>query len=239
VRPAQGPCGADDRRPCRLVESHKRQRKTGPCIALSVLRCQTHGLAFTLYPPGHFPYGRKPAVRVGLDRSPVRVDAESESRTDTLFEGTIFDAAMEAARGMAWDRRRDGGSNRWWQTQRRQIEVALLWLGLLPSLTAAVRERVSVALGVPLLLVREQVTRLRNAPGYRARGAAVTAVLSALPGGSPLDRLAWAGHLVGLWAAPSRCDRRGFLRRSPFWRGDPRAPPARSIVADPNHESET
>lgn len=101
-------------------------------------------------------------VRVGLDGSPVRSEAGAESKTDTLFGGTIFDAAREAARGEAWDRLRVGGSDRWWQTQRRQVERALRWFGLLPGVAAAVRERIAAALGIPLLLLLEQVERMRK-----------------------------------------------------------------------------
>ena len=52
--PRDGPCrGPGDA--CRLYVHHLRARSTGPCYPLTVVRCGTHGRAFTLYPPGHVP----------------------------------------------------------------------------------------------------------------------------------------------------------------------------------------
>jgi hypothetical protein len=44
--------------PCHLWVDHQRARKTGPCFQLTVVHCGLHRRAFTLYPPGHVPYGR-------------------------------------------------------------------------------------------------------------------------------------------------------------------------------------
>ena len=57
--PCRGPCSSWDERPCRLASDHDRERKTGPCFPIRVMRCRVHGHGFTLYPPGHVPYGRK------------------------------------------------------------------------------------------------------------------------------------------------------------------------------------
>ncbi len=51
---------------CDLVVGHLRDRKTGPRFPLTVLRCRVHGCAFTLYPPGHVPYGRRRVAPVDL-----------------------------------------------------------------------------------------------------------------------------------------------------------------------------
>ena len=72
--PAYGPCGMGDERACRLVLDHHRPRTTGPCFPLMVLRCTTHDLGFTLYPPGHVPYGRRAIAPVAADGSLVRGD---------------------------------------------------------------------------------------------------------------------------------------------------------------------
>ena len=65
-RPSVGPCSGRDGQPCRLSLHHERPRKTGPCFALSVLRCRAHGIAFTVYPPGHVPYGRVALAPVAI-----------------------------------------------------------------------------------------------------------------------------------------------------------------------------
>lgn len=238
VRPLRGPCVAYDARPCRLVKSHVRPRSTGPAIPLHVLCCQVHGIAFTLYPPGHVPYGRGPAVRLGFDGGPVQPEADRDP-TDLRVEGTIFEAARDAAQGKAWDRARDGGSARWWQTQRRHLAQAALWLGVLPGLAATTRERIAAALGVPLLLLREHAARVQRAPGYRSRGAAVMAVVGALPVGVAVDRLAEAGCVIGRWSAAARGDRHGVLRLSTSQHIAPRAPAAAPRGPSPAHESET
>lgn len=234
VRPSNGPCWADDTRSCRLVRSHVRHRSTGPPIPLLVLRCQVHEIAFTLYPPGHFPYGRVPAIRLGLDGGPLQSGPDEDR-----FGGTIFEAARDAARGKAWDRSRDGGSERWWQTQRRWLARTALWLGVLPGLGAKVREHIAAALGVPLLLLREHAARVRQSEGYRSRGRAAMAALSALSVLCPEDRLMHAGHIAGLWGAWARCDRHGVLRPPRSQLAASRAPPSALTGPRPVHESET
>jgi len=44
---------------CRVRHHDVRERKTGPGIALAVCRCEVHERYFTVYPPGHVPYGRQ------------------------------------------------------------------------------------------------------------------------------------------------------------------------------------
>jgi hypothetical protein len=56
-----------DGKACRLTVDHLRKRKTGPCFPLTVVRCAEHGHAFTLYPRGHVPWGRRAVVLVDPD----------------------------------------------------------------------------------------------------------------------------------------------------------------------------
>jgi hypothetical protein len=49
---------------CRLNKHAWRDRKTGPCVALRIYFCWTHGRYFTVYPMGHVPYSRKPVLPV-------------------------------------------------------------------------------------------------------------------------------------------------------------------------------
>src|ERR1017187_11039531 len=48
---------------CEISVHHLRARRTGPQFPLTVVHCKTHGHAFTLYPPGHVPYGRVAVAR--------------------------------------------------------------------------------------------------------------------------------------------------------------------------------
>ena len=57
---------AEGPKPCRLEKHDWRARKTGPEVALRILRCRTHGVYFTVYPPGHVPYGRCSLAPVDL-----------------------------------------------------------------------------------------------------------------------------------------------------------------------------
>lgn len=44
---------------CRVRHHDVRERQTGPQIGLAVCRCEVHERYFTVYPPGHVPYGRQ------------------------------------------------------------------------------------------------------------------------------------------------------------------------------------
>ena len=46
-----------------MYVDHYRARRTGPCFPLAVVGCSRHPLGrYTLYPPGHSPYGRQAVV---------------------------------------------------------------------------------------------------------------------------------------------------------------------------------
>ena len=70
--PLMGPCSAEHDGECRLSVDHRRARKTGPCFPITVMRCREHGHSFTLYPPGHVPYGRRAVAPVAVDGSLVQ-----------------------------------------------------------------------------------------------------------------------------------------------------------------------
>lgn len=55
---------------CRITGHGFRHRKSGPGHPLAVKRCQVHERYFTVYPPGHVPYGRQrisPVTSAGLE----------------------------------------------------------------------------------------------------------------------------------------------------------------------------
>lgn len=70
---------------CRLSKHHERERKTGPCFPLWVMRCATHRVHFTLYPSGHVPYGRERVAPVTLAGLPG-----PDSHGGEAWRGTFF-----------------------------------------------------------------------------------------------------------------------------------------------------
>jgi hypothetical protein len=242
--PDQGLCHGQGEQPCRLSIDHLRERKTGPGFALTVLKCHSHGMAFTLYPPGHVPYGRCAVAPVAPDASTLatRVEASGcEPRAHDLdpvppqartFSGTVFDAAIDAAQGLAWQREAqleppEDGINRWWRTQHRHLTLATRLLGVAPELARAEQLEVAAVLGVPALLLSELARGLEGSGGYAAQGQAVVEVLACLARGRSLaDRIVRSGHIVGLWREPFCWDRRrGGWLRTPFRAPGTRDPP--------------
>lgn len=187
---------------CAVGVHHWRERRTGPRHPLMVARCAVHEVAFTVYPPGHVPYGQRALVAVGPDGSAVR---------DGDASATLLEAARDAADGRAWERSIPTWSDAdpdpdldlpgWWSTQRRHLDLALRLTGVDPELDDRAREARCGALDVDTLVTMEGARAIRDRPGYRARGRAVVDVLAALPT-SPLRRLLAAGHLAGLWGPP-------------------------------------
>lgn len=207
ARPDVGPCRAWDARPCVICLDHLRERSTGPCFALTVLRCVTHHFAFTLYPPGHVPYGRVAVVPV-------------------VGTATLFEAAADAAQGKAWARECPGGSSKWWGTQGRHVAAAARLCGTSPALNAAAQQAQAAALRVEMLLLVEQARAIAADPGYRSRGQAVGAVVARiLAGPCVLERILAAGHLAGLWGLPLLWEPRTRRLRSLSFRGDGTHPP--------------
>jgi hypothetical protein len=198
---------------CDLVVDHLRERKTGPCFPLTVLRCRVHGGAFTLYPPGQVPYGRRRVAPVGLDGQGV-----GEAGTTSDWRGTLFEAALDAAEGHAWDRSRVSGSARWWSSQGRLLRRCLALVGADPEQSLDLRHELAEALAVDTLTQLEGVAAIAAHPGFRSRGQAVVSVLSDIPRHGALDRILRAGHLAGLWGAPFRWEQeQGVLRSLAFW----------------------
>jgi len=75
---------------CRIGSAGWRDRSTGPEHPLRVARCRLHEVAFTLYPEGHLPYGRKPVL--GRADESGKIDARS----------SLLGAAVAASRGERW-----------------------------------------------------------------------------------------------------------------------------------------
>lgn len=205
---------------CELTVHHQRDRKTGPQHPLLVVQCQTHGSAFTLYPPAYAPYRRQAVLRVAPDGEPIRAQGEA---VETDFAGTVFEAALDAKDGRRWARDSDDDlPEHWWGTQGRHLRLASRLLGIAGDIAERIRESIAAVLSVSTLALRERC----QAKGYRAVGQAVCVVLSWLKGGA---RRAWqiliCGHLIGQWGEPLHWDtKRRVLERSPFLVGGTTAP---------------
>ncbi len=191
---------------CRIRLHHWRSRKTGPEFPLLVVECETHGIAFTVYPLGHVPYGRAAVVPVDLEGQLLRA-AEGAG----AWEQTIMGAAQDAAEGRAWPRvgsdpSSPAGS---WRTQGRRITQAAEILGL----TGSQASPLVGPFGVSALGHRESIAAFGEATGYRSRGAAVCLLVGEVERASwsQLDLILLAGVAVGRWGKPWRWD--GASRR--------------------------
>jgi hypothetical protein len=212
--------------PCCLRENHRRGRKTGPLFALTVARCGPHRWAFTLYPPGHVPYGRIAIAPVSSDGALIKdalsdADAGEEAPlASPSFSDTVFGAAIDAAAGRAWPRAHPARPAHW-RTQGRRLVRGAQLVGIAPTTSddeVRHREQMARHLDVPTLLLVEQARQWNKARGYRARGAAIALVITEMAASRRIsDRLMCTGVLGGLWGQPSRWypDTR-VLHRLPF-----------------------
>lgn len=208
---------------CSVFVDHYRPRRTGPGFPLAVVGCSAHPHGrYTLYPPGHVPYGRAPVVPYSPRGMPLL-----DGTTGQLpWEDTLFGAAVDAARGEEYTGDGPSGDARTRRTQRRRLEVAGRLMGVHPEVDDSARERIAARLGVPTMTLRT-ASRLWAAD-WTARGTAVLAVLLAITvDGAVLDRMLAAGAVSGLWAPPRRS--RATRRTSSMPRsGLPERPTARS-----------
>jgi len=164
---------------CWIVVNHWRPRKTGPMFPLAVVRCVVHGVAFTLYPRGHVPYGQIAVAPVSPDGSAIATEAGDR------WTRTIFGASADASRAVEWARAtpRDNEDrlgkppDRWASTQRRRLTAALAILGVAVEQPERQREQHAEALGVDLIDVLSAAKAVRDDAGYVARGREVVRLL--------------------------------------------------------------
>lgn len=191
---------------CRVGPDHWRQRKTGPRFALLVMRCRSHQLGFTLYPPGHVPYGRRSVAPVGADGQ--LLDPAADVEPVERFGTTTFEAAIDLAAGRrwprSWERVRDDPTCPEHTTQWRWIGRLARLVGIASVLDERTRHAVSSALGIATLLVCDQV---RSTTDLATLAGAVVALLRHLPQHpTVLDALLVSGAEGGLWGRPHRWD---------------------------------
>lgn len=245
-RPTCCPLHEDGGEECIIQGHHWRERVTGPGFPLLVVYCQTHEVAFTLYPPGHRPYGQQAVVPLAPNGSRL-LDGEDEEDDNLSRElgGSMFDAALDAAKGRFWARYsrsysdagarsvgwkvdEQGGGDRYRSTQERQLAKLLELVGVAKHQDSKMREEVADLLGVEHMLLEEHMRRIDLQTGPVSRGEAVCSVLRAMPKGMRYERLVAGGCVAGLWGEARHWDPIvGVSRRLPFRITGTRAPPRR------------
>ena len=195
VVPSRGPCRDD--RECQLVVKDRRFRKTGPGFPITVLNCKTHGRCFTLYPPGHVPYGRTPLVALSVQGGVV------ERERGPPYQGTYFQAALDASQKAAWPKEgTTGNAQPRFVTQLRHLKRCCLLFGLMAA--SRIRtETLWATMGIPGMAWQQARRRVVSHKGFRGKGNAIRQLLNLLP--ETLDsflRLATLGHHAGFWPVP-------------------------------------
>lgn len=214
VLPIVCPLHSTDDRDCRIKNSHRRFRKTGPNFSLFVVVCKEHNIGFTLYPPGYYPYSRHTLAPVSHDAS-LLVEQTDKHR----FSGTLFDAPLDAAAG-----------NVWWQestehsllprstTQNRHLGRIARLFGIGAGGEARQREEVSQILMVPGQLLHDCSASLSDASAIKIKGRIIKRILDQIPFFATIfERLAEVGAGAGLWPPPLFCSPRDHgLHPTPF-----------------------
>ncbi len=192
------PLGVKDRQTCRLFTDHFRERKTGPQFALCVMRCRTHELGFTLYPPGYPPWGRKPWVRDGVV---AKVEDDVQDNAER-FRNTYFEAALDAAEGVFWPREKAidsdfGTPSDLTQECHLSRSIRLLGIDQEPSL----REIFAQLFSLPGQLLHDAARVIGQQPHLADLGRVVRTLLEAIPStlSCVFESLAICGAAVGLW----------------------------------------
>ena len=212
---------------CRVSVHHERHRKTGPKYPITVARCATHALGFTLYPPGFAPYQRQPVLQLSPEGKAIHAPEDVQvdlvpgdqgrgDRERADFGDTLFEAALDARVARAWARDSDESvPDRWWSTQGRHLNRAARVVGVAVELADSARLRIGTLLSVDTLELRD---RSKSGRGYRRIGVAVCAVLGQLRGGPRRAmQLLQSGHVSGDWGASFHWDPgRRRLEAAPF-----------------------
>lgn len=190
---------------CVLAVHHRRERKTGPQIAVTVLQCRTHRRAFTLYPLGHVPYGRTAVAPVGLDGQVARSTEPEQGRRPAppAWSATLFASAF-AAIHESTVKLTDA---RWWATDGRdQLAHGATLLGVHPDVSETDADAIAFRLEIPRLVLRQAAAAYERGRGRAARGRVLVGVLGQLGDSCLLDRLLAAGACAGCWGTVTRWD---------------------------------
>jgi len=185
---------------CIVTFNYLRERKTGPCIPLVIVQCLTHNVSFTIYPPGHVPYGREPLVDIALDG--FQIDAELEKDdTSNSFAGTLFDAALMASQGCFYPK--EGPYDLptiCYDTQLNHIKKSALLLGIAKDHQVSHNEHIAEILNIPRQFQIGQSSHILRTPWNSINsGQAIRQVLENVPRDCIFERLVSCGFMCGIW----------------------------------------
>ena len=189
---------------CSIFVDHYRLRKTGPCFPVAIVGCVVHPQRrYTLYPPGHFPYGRVPVAP--YSRSGELLLDDETGRPP--WGSTLFAAAVDAANGERWASESSPDDVWRYRTQGCRLRPTARLVGVHPELDQGERERIATRLAVPTMTVLAGARAWDSS--WEMRGAAIVSVVEAIPiQATLLDRILAAGAIGGLWGTrrPQRWD---------------------------------
>ena len=214
VLPTVCPLYSSDNHDCRIKNSHRRWRKTGPNFSLFVVVCQEHNIGFTLYPPGYYPYSRHTLAPVSIDGSLLVEQSNQHS-----FSGTLFDAPLNAAAGNIWCQESTEDSLRpRLTTQNLHIGRIARLFGIGVDGEPRQREEVSQILMLPGQLLHDCSAAFAEAIAIKIKGAIISRILDQIPFFATIfERLAELGAGASLWPPPLFCSPRDhMLRPTPF-----------------------
>lgn len=197
--PEHCPCCASDS--CKIVLDHLRERTTGPCLSLYVMRCKTHKIGFTLYPYGYYPYSRHTLAPVDMEGNLL---TKSYDKKTSLFVGTLFEAATDAADGIAWKKEStDGHLQLRLTSQVRHMQRATILLSIAPENRSYLREEIAQILTISgQAIIDTSVQIAQSLCNHQCWGDNICNLLRQIPPGTLFERLAEAGASVGLWKRP-------------------------------------
>lgn len=185
---------------CVVSFNYRRERKTGPCIPLVIVRCLTHQVCFTIYPPGHIPYGREPLVDIALDGFQIEAESETEDAIDS-FAGTLFEGALMAAQGVFYPK--EGPYDlpmNCYDTQLNHIKKSALLLGIAGADQVLHHEHIAESLNIPRQFQIGQFSHIPGQPWNSIKsGQAIRQVLEIVSRDCLFERLVSCGFMCGIW----------------------------------------
>jgi len=129
---------------------------------------------------------------------------KSYDKTTSLFIGTLFEAATDAAEGITWDKESTDGSFKLRLiSQVRHMQRATILLGIAPETRTPLREEIAQIFTVSgQAIIDTSIQTAQSLCDYQCWGDNICNLLQQTPIGTLFERLAEAGASVGLWKEP-------------------------------------